>query len=118
MKTPRVSVGIDLVSLEDFRKAVQRGGDTFLRRLFHPSESRGASVERLAGIFAAKEAAFKALALPEGNWHVVEVRFNDKGKPYLVFAPEYDTTHIVSCDLSISRCKEHVLALVVALMRG
>jgi holo-[acyl-carrier protein] synthase len=113
-----VKTGIDLVRLAEFQRSLQGGGEALLRRLFHPSEAQGASVERLAGIFAAKEAAYKALALPKGNWHVVEVRHVTDGKPYLAFAPEYDASHILSCDLSISHHGEYVVASVVALLRA
>ena len=58
---------------------MRRGGEPFRRRLFHPTESAGASLQRLAGIFAAKEAAFKALELPAGNWHVVQIAHRPDG---------------------------------------
>ena len=118
MQDLRVLTGVDLVKLEEFEKALERGGQAFRRRLFHPSEISGASVECLAGIFAVKEAAYKALGLPKGNWHVVEVGHTSEGRPYLTFAPEYDTSHLVSCDVSISHSGEYVVASVVALVRS
>lgn len=117
MQDVEVRTGVDIQTLEDFRASMQRGGDAFLRRLFHPSELAGASAERLAGIFAAKEAAFKALALPKGDWHVLEVRHDADGRPSLAFAPEYDSRHILSCDVSISHSGGYVVACVVALVR-
>ncbi|MBI4201824.1 MAG: holo-ACP synthase [Chloroflexi bacterium] len=118
MNRLEVKTGIDLVDLEEFYRSLQSGGEAMRRRLFHPSESEGASVERLAGIFAAKEAAYKALGLPEGDWHVIEVRHSPQGRPYLVFAPEYDASRVLSCDLSISHHGGYVVASVVALLRG
>ncbi len=112
-----IRTGIDLVHLEEFQDTLRAGGDAFLRRVFHPSESSGASLERLAGVFAVKEAAYKALALPKGNWHMVEVRHTPEGRPSLVFAPEYDASRIVSCDVSISHHGGYVTANVVALVR-
>ena len=50
----RVRTGIDLVAIERFAGSLQRGGEAFRRRLFHPPEAQGASTERLAAIFAAK----------------------------------------------------------------
>ena len=117
MEGLRVLTGIDLVKLEEFEKALQRGGEAFRRRLFHPSETSGASTERLASMFAVKEAAYKALGLPKGNWHVIEVGHTSEGKPYLTFAPEYDTAHLVSCDVSISYSGGYVVASVIALVR-
>ena len=75
-------------------------------------------MERLASVFAAKEAAYKALALPKGNWHIVEVCHASEGKPYLAFAAEYDASPILSCDLSISHHGGYVVASVVALLRA
>ncbi len=40
------------------------------------------------------------------------------GKPYQTFATEYDPSHILGCDLSISHHDEYVAASVVALLRG
>ncbi|MBI4338816.1 MAG: 4'-phosphopantetheinyl transferase superfamily protein [Chloroflexi bacterium] len=117
MENLEVRTGIDLVSLEEFQRSLTAGGDAFRRRLFHPSEAQGASSERLAAVCAAKEAVFKALALPKGNWHVVEVRHTPEGKPYLAFASEYDASHILSIDLSISHHGNYVVAVVVALVR-
>lgn len=117
MEGVSIRAGIDLVRLEEFRRSLENGGEAFLRRLFHPSEASGASLERLAGIFAVKEAAFKALALPRGDWHVLEVKHDRDGKPFLIFAPEYDASPIASCDVSISHTDDYVVACVVALLR-
>ncbi len=118
MEKLEVKTGVDLVNLAEFQRSLSAGGDAFLRRLFHPSETQGASVERLAGVFATKEAAYKALVLPKGNWHIVEVCHTTGGKPYLAFAPEYDASRILSCDLSISHHGGYVVASVVALVRA
>ena len=102
--------------IEEFAGTLQRGAAAFRRRVFHPSETAGASVQRLAGIFAAKEAAFKALQLPAGNWLVLEIARNAAGRPVIRFVPEYDGSHIVSCDLSITHSGGHAAASVVALV--
>lgn len=112
----QVRTGVDLVVIAEFAGALQRGGDAFRRRMFHPSEEAGASVQRLAAIFAAKEAAFKALELPAGNWLAVEIVHNPAGRPVIRFVPEYDGKHIVSCDLSISHAGDYAVASVVAVV--
>lgn len=63
--------GVEIVVVEDFRRFLERDGETMRSRLFFPTEVAGAHVESLAGMFAAKEAAFKALELPLGDWHVL-----------------------------------------------
>ena len=112
----QVRTGVDLVVIAEFSGALRRGGTAFRRRVFHPSEAAGASVERMAAIFAAKEAAFKALQLPAGDWLVLEIDHGPAGRPVIRFVPEYDDSHIVSCDLSMSHTGEYAVASVVALV--
>lgn len=71
-------VGIDLTSVEAVRVAVGAHGDRYLTRVYTPAELAdcGGDPARLAGRFAAKEAAIKVLrprsseALP---WSDIEV---------------------------------------------
>ena len=112
----RVRTGIDLVAIEQFAASLQRGGEAFRRRLFHLSETEGASTQRLAAIFAAKEAAFKALELPAGDWLVLEISHTAAGRPWIRFDSGYDSAHVVSCDLSITHAAGYAVASVVALM--
>jgi holo-[acyl-carrier protein] synthase len=54
-----------------------------MERLFTPAE-RGAALPTLAGTFAAKEAVAKALGAPRGlEWHDVDVRHDEMGRPFL-----------------------------------
>jgi phosphopantetheine--protein transferase-like protein len=112
-----VRTGIDLVRLADFARSMEKGGEAFVSRLFHPSETAGASLERLAGVFAAKEAAFKAMSLPKGDWHVLEVRHDDDGRPYIVLSPSVDAARPLTWDLSVSHSGDYALASVVATWR-
>ena len=53
-------IGIDIVEISRIEKSVQR--DSFLKRVFTENEIANAeNAQSLAGIFAAKEAYFKAL---------------------------------------------------------
>lgn len=59
-------LGLDLVDLDRFRRALERGGEAFLRRIFTAAERaecarRPDPAPHLAARFAAKEAAMKAL---------------------------------------------------------
>jgi len=83
-----VSVGIDVVLVERFARALERTpllGD----RLFTDAErvtSSGnpRSAESLAARFAAKEAVAKALGAPNGlHWHDCEVVSDPDGRPWL-----------------------------------
>ena len=74
-----VGVGIDLCAVDRMRRAIERHGDRFTRRIFTEQEAaycsgRGRPWESLAGRFAVKEATSKALGAPLGiGWHDVEV---------------------------------------------
>lgn len=74
-----LGIGLDLCPIERMKKAVERHGDRFLRRIFTDAEQayardRGDPYPSLAARFAAKEAASKALGAPRGiGWHDVEV---------------------------------------------
>ena len=54
-----MKLGIDIVHIPEFEKLMQDRG--FIKRVFHESELKDYRAEHLAGIFAAKEAFFKAI---------------------------------------------------------
>jgi holo-[acyl-carrier protein] synthase len=78
-----VGIGVDIVDLERFALSLERTPH-LSERLFTADE-RTARPESLAAAFAAKEAVAKALGAPRGlDWHDVEVRHDDTGRPYLL----------------------------------
>jgi len=79
-----MAFGIDLVEIDRFARALQRW-PRLRERVFAPDEDVSLTPARLAGRFAAKEAAFKALgdgwpAIPYGDVRVVR---GARGKPEL-----------------------------------
>lgn len=83
----KLSSGIDLIEIERIKKALERHGDRFLKRIYTPAEivtARGSAPE-LAARFAAKEAASKALGTGIGpvSWVEMEVLNERSGKPIL-----------------------------------
>lgn len=88
------ALGIDIVEIARIRRMLERHGERALHRLFTPGEasyaaSRTDPAMHLAARFAAKEAAFKALAgTPEARaigWREVEVGRELDGRPVLRF---------------------------------
>jgi holo-[acyl-carrier protein] synthase len=83
-----VAVGVDLVAVDEVRRAISRFGDRYVRRVFTDHEvacSTGLGQVRarhLAARFAAKEATMKALGptdwLPP--WRSIEVWREDGGR--------------------------------------
>jgi holo-[acyl-carrier protein] synthase len=86
-----VSVGIDVVLVERFARALDRT-PLLAVRLFTEGErmtSSGSprSAESLAARFAAKEAVAKALGAPAGmRWHDCEIVSDPDGRPWLTVA--------------------------------
>lgn len=78
-----VGIGLDVIELARIERSLARHGDEFISRVLSPREREFASkragrglVAHVAGRFAAKEAALKALGtgLAAGiRWHDVEV---------------------------------------------
>jgi len=89
----RIRLGLDLVEVERIEAAVRRWGDAFLDRLFVDGELRrqrahpAAFAQHVAGRFAAKEAAMKALGtgIRGVAFREIEVRRDPSGKPSLSF---------------------------------
>lgn len=86
-----VGVGIDLIEIERIRGVHERHGTRFTSRILTDDEQKyvlrhADPSQRLAGRWAAKEAAFKALGtgLAEGmRWRDVEILPDARGKPVL-----------------------------------
>ena len=88
-----VGLGIDLVEIDRIRRIHKEHPQRFSNRILTEAERayvfrhRDPS-ERLAGRWAAKEAAFKALGtgLSQGlSWQNIEVLPNEWGKPIITF---------------------------------
>ncbi len=83
-----VGIGIDVVLVERFAKALART-PLLADRLFSEAERLTASgnarsPESLAARFAAKEAVAKALGAPPGlHWHDCEIVSDPDGRPWL-----------------------------------
>jgi holo-[acyl-carrier protein] synthase len=100
-----VSVGIDVVLVERFAKALART-PLLGERLFTESERLTASgnprsPESLAVRFAAKEAVAKALGAPAGlHWHDCEIVTDPDGRPWLTVS---GTVAAVAKELGVDR---------------
>jgi holo-[acyl-carrier protein] synthase len=88
-QTAVASVGVDVVDIERFERAIAVGGEQFLSRLLTDDERRycAGRVDRLATRVAAKEAVVKALGTGMGDvdWLDIEVR-SHSGRPVVVLS--------------------------------
>lgn len=116
------AVGIDLVDAARVRRVLERFGDRFVRRLLGPEEQQQLAVRRdraayVAGRFAAKEAAIKALGrylTERPSWRELQVVNERDGTPRLRWGASLSARlgHLTPL-LSISHEKSHAVAIVL-----
>ena len=107
-------VGVDIVNIPRFRKALERWGERFLERIFTERElgycfSKKVPERHLAVRFAAKEAVLKALR-HSLRFRDIEVLNHKNGRPCLRVEGLDDTYRI---NLSLSHDGEYGIAQVV-----
>lgn len=76
-----MQIGIDLVELDEFQKQITSSPQT-LDKYLSKAEQTGRSLESLAGLFAAKEAAIKSGVIKKGEWLKLEISTTAEGKPF------------------------------------
>lgn len=120
-----MQIGIDIVEVERIRTAVQRSGEGFMARVYTERERSYigdplANSERAAGIWAAKEAAVKALGTGFRDgvlFHDLEVEYEETGRPCFKLGGRFHElmrqSKLTAVSLSISHCKTHAVAAVV-----
>lgn len=126
--------GIDIIEIARVRRAVERWGERFLRRVYTPGELADCGVadgaprfESLAARWAAKEAAAKALGrglsgLAAGpgellHFHDLEVVRGSDGRPELRLHGEAAVAArgFTQIALSLSHSNEHAVASVLGI---
>lgn len=118
--------GVDLIEIERIQQAIERHGTRFLTRIYTPEELAycNGKLESLAGRFAAKEAAAKALGTGiwrEGiGWNDIEVRRNPAtGEPNLhlanAAAERANALELREWSVSLTHDRSSAIAFVVAL---
>lgn len=115
-------IGVDIVEIGRIKEAVERWGETFLRRIYTEPELmlyRG-KPSSLAARFACKEAVMKLLGTGRGgvNWREIETVSLPGGQPQVILygraqslAERLRITHIA---VSLSHSKEYAIASVSA----
>jgi holo-[acyl-carrier protein] synthase len=119
-----IGLGLDATEIDRVEGTLQRFGDRFLHRIFTPGEIAYAMRRRhpathLAGRFAAKEAAMKALGTGRSRgvlWRDIEV-VRVGGPPQLRFhggaARRFDALHAVGSLVTITHSRNLALAQVM-----
>lgn len=100
-------LGIDIVYLPEFEKRLK---NLFLEKVFSSFElSQNKTIESLAGIFAAKEAFFKAIGKKE-DWLSVWIEKDKVGKPQLKTLLIKNDQRL---DVSISHAGDYIIAVAM-----
>lgn len=121
-----IGIGIDLVDKLRIESVIERKGEKFLARILHENErarlpaDRERLIEYIAGRFAAKEAAAKALGTGIGiglSWREAEITVNQQGKPSIQWSKRvldhYPRLQLAQTFVSISHEKKYVVAQVI-----
>ncbi len=119
-----LATGIDLIEINRLRNINPAIRKRFLERVFTSSElnDSGGRDASLAGRFAAKEAAAKALGCGIGavKWQEIEVQLDAQRKPVLVLHGKALEVSIqqgwTNWSVSITHTSEYALASVTALI--
>lgn len=125
--TAVLGIGVDIVETERIEQLLERFGERFLKRVFHPEEiaySRSMKFPALhfAARFAAKEAVSKAFGTGIGKqlgWQDMEIRRKDSGEPYVVLhgkgAELARKRGVGQVLISLSHCKAYSAANAILL---
>ena len=120
-----VGLGVDIAEVARVKAAIERHGETFLRRLYTAKEQEYCErfknkYERYAGRFAAKEAAMKALGTGWSRgvrWVDVEVVRQRGGRPTVKLHGEAgkiaDALGVKNIALSITHTADQAFAQVI-----
>ena len=111
-----MGLGTDIVEIERIRHNMN---EKFLFRIFTAEERKRIAGKsyRAAGIFAAKEAASKALGtgIKGFGWHDIEILKEESGKPYVRLHGKAETLAkeqgIEEMEISISHCRHYATAV-------
>ncbi|MBM2809622.1 MAG: acpS [Chloroflexi bacterium] len=113
-------LGVDIVEIARVRRAVERHGAGFRRRVFTTTEWEqcGQSFASLAGRFAAKEAVMKSLGTGGMRFAEIEIVRMHSGQPrvrlYGKTAERAQNLGVRSISISISHSRDSAVAVAFA----
>lgn len=116
-----IGLGLDSIEIDRIHRAAYN--PRFLQRIFSPGElalweERGRPVQTLAGWFAVKEAAIKALGGMAGcKWVELGIQTNPAGAPFLALhggaAQKAARMGVKRTQVSITHDRTHAIAVVI-----
>lgn len=123
-----LGVGVDMVYIPEMERMISTSGEVYLRHTFTEAEIGACGSDRFkakyyAGVFAAKEAVFKALGhLTEKklfDFRCVEIMHYEDGKPYVNMTAGLKKYMRESCvdDIQLSITDENEYAMAFAIVQ-
>ena len=112
-------VGVDIVEIPRIKTAIERWGDSFLKRVYTRTELElyGKNLSSLAARFSGKEAVIKALNCRSIGLREIEILSDNGGKPvvrlYGKAKQQAEELGIPELAISLSHCKEYAVACAV-----
>lgn len=116
-----LSIGVDLIEIARIKRACEKYGERFYRRVLTDEEARycfqkANPYESVAVRFAAKEAFAKAVGTgvsAKASWRDVEVSQDSNGRPFLKLRRDLEGVKPEHVALSLSHTREYAIAMVV-----
>ncbi|MFH1995878.1 MAG: holo-ACP synthase [Candidatus Omnitrophota bacterium] len=123
-----IQTGIDIVEVDRMKRAIEKWGDEYLKKLFTDTEIKYSNSKRFpcqhyAARFAAKEACIKAFGGIKNfpiRWTDIEVMNDAEGKPAIWFHNEAKRLKVRSkiSGVSVSMSHSRQYAVASAILTG
>jgi len=121
----QIVIGTDIVAIKRIEASLEKFGESFLQRFLSEEEYRQLEpthTQRIAGFWAAKEAAAKALGCGIGKtlgFHDMRIIKRPSGAPHLMFSDTIIRRFGISqVSLSVSHDGGFAVAVVAVILKG
>jgi holo-[acyl-carrier protein] synthase len=124
----KVFSGVDITEVDRIKKSIERIGEKFLSKIFHPQEityceaKKDSKFESYAARFAGKEAVVKLLQTGIGNgvsFKDIMIYNGEEGEPKVLLfegaKEKADALGIKAVSISLSHCKDYAIAYAGAI---
>jgi len=110
----KTQTGIDIVYIPRIEKIIEKKAT--LNKIFSKKELKIINPQHLAGLFALKEAFFKALKT-KPKWLAIEITNKSNGEPKINISNEIKIKNLIDISYSISHDNEYAIANVIILTK-
>lgn len=120
-----MGIGVDIIEIKKVSIAIERSGESLINRILTANEIEkigelSKNYERVAGFWAAKEAAVKAIGTGFRLgilFHDIEIHHDKYGAPFYCFKGGLlnllNEKNISKTSISISHCNKYAIAMAI-----